>query len=110
MQGRVEELTGAACRALLTPSSRAKLERVSVGIHKEDIEAAIETYHLMSRKIFTHATPTLFNAGFPRPQTSSCFLLTMKSDSISGIYETLALCAKIHQHAGGIGMWFSSGF
>jgi ribonucleoside-diphosphate reductase alpha chain len=71
------------------------LMRVSVGIHKGDIEAAIETYHLMSRKIFTHATPTLFNAGTPRPQMSSCFLLTMKDDSISGIYETLALCAKI---------------
>lgn len=80
------------------------LMRVAIGIHKEDIDAAIETYELMSERWFTHATPTLFNAGTPKPQMSSCFLLTMKDDSISGIYETLAQCAKISQSAGGIGL------
>jgi ribonucleotide reductase alpha subunit len=65
------------------------LMRVSIGIHKEDIDAAIETYHLMSQRWFTHATPTLYNSGTPVPQMSSCFLLTMKDDSILGIYETL---------------------
>lgn len=80
------------------------LMRVAVGIHKEDIEAAIETYNLMSERWFTHATPTLFNAGTPKPQLSSCFLLTMKDDSIDGIYETLHHCAKISQSAGGIGL------
>jgi ribonucleoside-diphosphate reductase alpha chain len=80
------------------------LMRVSIGIHKEDIDAAIETYDLMSQKWFTHATPTLFNAGTPKPQMSSCFLLTTKDDSISGIYDTLAQCAKISQSAGGIGL------
>ncbi|WP_291789154.1 ribonucleoside-diphosphate reductase subunit alpha [Cecembia sp.] len=80
------------------------LMRVAVGIHKEDIEAAIETYHLLSQKWFTHATPTLFNAGTPKPQLSSCFLLTMKDDSIDGIYDTLKQCAKISQSAGGIGL------
>jgi len=80
------------------------LMRVAVGIHKEDIEQAIETYHLMSEGWFTHATPTLFNSGTPKPQMSSCFLLTMKEDSISGIYETLQQCAKISQSAGGIGL------
>jgi ribonucleoside-diphosphate reductase alpha subunit len=78
--------------------------RVAVGIHGEDIPAAIETYNLMSEKWFTHATPTLFNAGTPRPQLSSCFLLTMKDDSIDGIYDTLKSCAKISQSAGGIGL------
>jgi ribonucleoside-diphosphate reductase alpha subunit len=78
--------------------------RVAVGIHGEDIAAAIETYNLMSEKWFTHATPTLFNAGTPRPQLSSCFLLTMKDDSIDGIYDTLKNCAKISQSAGGIGL------
>ncbi len=78
--------------------------RVAVGIHKEDLESAIETYHLMSKKYFTHATPTLFNAGTPKPQMSSCFLLTMKDDSIDGIYDTLKQCAKISQSAGGIGL------
>lgn len=63
--------------------------RVSVGIHKDDIDKVIETYDLMSQRLFTHATPTLFNAGTPKPQMSSCFLLTMKEDSISGIYDTL---------------------
>lgn len=80
------------------------LMRVAVGIHMEDIEAAIETYHLLSEKWFTHATPTLFNAGTPKPQLSSCFLLTMKDDSIDGIYDTLKQCAKISQSAGGIGL------
>ncbi|GAB5539264.1 MAG: ribonucleoside-diphosphate reductase subunit alpha [Salibacteraceae bacterium] len=80
------------------------LMRVAIGIHKEDIDAAIETYDLMSERWFTHATPTLFNAGTPKPQMSSCFLLTTKDDSISGIYETLTQCAKISQSAGGIGL------
>jgi ribonucleoside-diphosphate reductase alpha chain len=78
--------------------------RVSVGIHKEDIQKAIKTYNLMSEKWFTHATPTLFNSGTPKPQLSSCFLLTMKEDSIPGIYETLKQCAEISQNAGGIGL------
>jgi len=80
------------------------LMRVAVGIHSNDIEAAIETYNLLSEKWFTHATPTLFNAGTPKPQLSSCFLLTMKDDSIDGIYDTLKQCAKISQSAGGIGL------
>ncbi len=78
--------------------------RVAVGIHKHDIENAIKTYHLMSEKWMTHATPTLFNAGTPKPQMSSCFLLTMKDDSIDGIYDTLKQTAKISQSAGGIGL------
>ncbi|MBX7242510.1 MAG: ribonucleoside-diphosphate reductase subunit alpha [Bacteroidia bacterium] len=78
--------------------------RVAVGIHGEDIASAIETYNLMSEKWFTHATPTLFNAGTPRPQLSSCFLVTMQDDSIEGIYETLKQCALISQSAGGIGL------
>lgn len=80
------------------------LMRVSVGIHGEDMEKVIETYNLLSEKWFTHATPTLFNAGTPKPQLSSCFLLTMKDDSIDGIYDTLKQCAKISQSAGGIGL------
>lgn len=80
------------------------LMRVSIGIHKDDIASAIETYELMSKKFFTHATPTLFNAGTPKPQMSSCFLLTMKDDSIDGIYDTLKQTAKISQSAGGIGL------
>jgi ribonucleoside-diphosphate reductase alpha chain len=78
--------------------------RVSVGIHKEDIDSAIKTYNLMSERWFTHATPTLFNAGTPKPQMSSCFLLTMQDDSIDGIYDTLKQTAKISQSAGGIGL------
>jgi ribonucleoside-diphosphate reductase alpha chain len=78
--------------------------RVAIGIHKEDVESAIKTYHLMSERWFTHATPTLFNAGTPKPQMSSCFLLTMKDDSIDGIYDTLKQTAKISQSAGGIGL------
>ncbi len=80
------------------------LMRVAVGIHGNDLPGAIETYNLMSEKWFTHATPTLFNAGTPKPQLSSCFLLTMKDDSIDGIYDTLKQCAKISQSAGGIGL------
>ncbi len=80
------------------------LMRVSIGIHKEDIDEAIATYELMSKKYFTHATPTLFNAGTPKPQMSSCFLLQMQEDSIDGIYDTLKQTAKISQSAGGIGL------
>ena len=80
------------------------LMRVSIGIHPDDLDAAMETYELMSKKYFTHATPTLFNAGTPKPQMSSCFLLTMKDDSIDGIYDTLKQTAKISQSAGGIGL------
>jgi ribonucleoside-diphosphate reductase alpha chain len=80
------------------------LMRVAVGIHGENIEKAVETYNLLSERWFTHATPTLFNAGTPKPQLSSCFLLTMKDDSIEGIYDTLKQTAKISQSAGGIGL------
>ena len=80
------------------------LMRVAIGIHKHDVTSAIKTYNLMSEGWFTHATPTLFNAGTPKPQMSSCFLLTMKSDSIEGIYDTLKSCAQISQSAGGIGL------
>ena len=80
------------------------LMRVSIGIHLNDLDAAIETYELMSKKFFTHATPTLFNSGTPKPQMSSCFLLTAKEDSIDGIYDTLKQTAKISQSAGGIGL------
>ncbi len=80
------------------------LMRAAIGIHGEDLEAAFVTYNYMSEKWFIHATPTLFNAGTPKPQLSSCFLLTMTDDSISGIFETLSRCAKISQSAGGIGL------
>lgn len=80
------------------------LMRVAVGIHLDDLDSAIETYELMSKKYFTHATPTLFNSGTPKPQMSSCFLLAMKEDSIDGIYDTLKQTAKISQSAGGIGL------
>ena len=80
------------------------LMRVSIGIHKNDVDSAIKTYNLMSEGWFTHATPTLFNSGTPKPQMSSCFLLTMKEDSIEGIYDTLKSCAQISQSAGGIGL------
>jgi ribonucleoside-diphosphate reductase alpha chain len=80
------------------------LMRVSIGIHLDDLESAMETYELMSKKFFTHATPTLFNSGTPKPQMSSCFLLAMKDDSIDGIYDTLKQTAKISQSAGGIGL------
>merc|ERR1711971_1356508 len=78
--------------------------RVSCGIHYGDVAAAIETYELMSRRYFTHATPTLFNAGTPKPQMSSCFLLSAQSDSLNGIYHTIKQCALISQSAGGIGV------
>jgi len=80
------------------------LMRVAVGIHKDDLEAVVETYNGLSEGWFTHATPTLFNSGTPKPQMSSCFLLTTQEDSISGIYDTLKQCAKISQNAGGIGL------
>ncbi len=80
------------------------LMRVSIGIHLNDIKSALETYELMSKRYFTHATPTLFNSGTPKPQMSSCFLLTMREDSIDGIYDTLKQTAKISQSAGGIGL------
>ncbi|MFC2175994.1 ribonucleoside-diphosphate reductase subunit alpha [Bacteroidota bacterium] len=88
----------------ITERPQHMLMRVSVGIHKEDIKSVIETYNLLSEGWFTHATPTLFNAGTPKPQMSSCFLLTMQDDSIDGIYDTLKQCAKISQSAGGIGL------
>ncbi|KAH8818731.1 ribonucleotide reductase alpha subunit [Flagelloscypha sp. PMI_526] len=78
--------------------------RVAVGIHGADIDKAIETYNLMSERYFTHASPTLFNAGTPNPQLSSCFLVCMKDDSIEGIYDTLKECAMISKTAGGIGL------
>ncbi|GJM87270.1 hypothetical protein PR202_ga03208 [Eleusine coracana subsp. coracana] len=80
------------------------LMRVSVGIHKNDIESAVRTYHMMSQRWFTHASTTLFNAGTPKPQLSSCFLVCMKDDSIEGIYDTLSECAAISKTAGGIGV------
>nr|CAD7262079.1 unnamed protein product [Timema shepardi] len=80
------------------------LMRVAVGIHGEDIDSAIETYNLLSERYFTHASPTLFGAATPKPQMSSCFLLTMKDDSIEGIYDTLKQCALISKSAGGIGL------
>ncbi|KKA18020.1 Ribonucleoside-diphosphate reductase [Rasamsonia emersonii CBS 393.64] len=78
--------------------------RVAVGIHGDDIEKVLETYNLMSQKYFTHASPTLFNAGTPQPQLASCFLVDMKEDSIEGIYDTLKTCAMISKTAGGIGL------
>jgi ribonucleoside-diphosphate reductase alpha chain len=80
------------------------LMRVSVGIHHGNIEKALKTYDLMSEGYFTHATPTLFNSGTPKPQMSSCFLLTMQDDSLEGIYDTLKQCALISKSAGGIGL------
>jgi len=83
------------------------LMRVSIGIHGEDVDRAIDTYNWMSQRYFTHATPTLFNSGTPRPQMSSCFLLSMSADSIEGIYGTLTQCAKVSKYAGGIGVAIS---
>ena len=80
------------------------LMRVAIGIHGRDIDRAIETYNLMSERFFTHASPTMFNAGTPNPQMSSCFLVCMKDDSIEGIYDTLKQCAMISKTAGGIGL------
>jgi ribonucleoside-diphosphate reductase alpha chain len=84
------------------------LMRVACGIHIGQIEDAMETYKLLSEKWFIHASPTLFNAGTPSPQLSSCFLLTMKEDSVDGIFETLKQCAQISKHAGGIGLSVST--
>jgi ribonucleoside-diphosphate reductase subunit M1 len=84
------------------------LMRVAVGIHMDDIQKVLETYDLLSQRYFTHATPTLFNAGTPNPQMSSCFLMCMKEDSIDGIYDTLKHCAVISKYAGGIGMSLSN--
>merc|ERR1719502_2620751 len=92
----------------ITERPQHMLMRVACGIHSGDVKAAIETYDLMSQRYFTHATPTLFNAGTPQPQMSSCFLLTMKSDSIDGIYDTLKRCALISKSAGGIGVAISN--
>lgn len=92
------------CDGKIVERPQHMLMRVAIGIHGEDLNAALETYNLMSEKWFTHATPTLFNAGTPKPQLSSCFLLTMKEDSIDGIYDTLKQCAMISQSAGGIGL------
>ena len=78
--------------------------RVALGIHGEDLDAAFETYNYLSQKDFTHATPTLFNAGTPLPQMSSCFLVAMSDDSIKGIYKTLSDAALVSQHAGGLGI------
>jgi ribonucleoside-diphosphate reductase alpha chain len=88
----------------VTERPQQMIMRVSIGIHGSDIDAAIQTYHLMSERWFTHATPTLFNAGTPKPQMSSCFLLQIQDDSVDGIYDTLKQCAKISQSAGGIGV------
>lgn len=81
--------------------------RTACGIHCGDLSAVLETYDLMSRKFFTHASPTLFNAGTPKPQMSSCFLVKLKEDSIEGIYDTLKQCAQISKSAGGIGLAIS---
>jgi ribonucleoside-diphosphate reductase alpha subunit len=82
--------------------------RVSIGLWVNDLEKAFETYDMMSQKLYTHATPTLFNAGTKRPQLSSCFLLAMNDDSIKGIYKTLEDCALISQYGGGIGIHCSN--
>jgi len=84
------------------------LMRVASGIHCGDVSLTVQTYNLMSQRFFTHATPTLFNAGTPIPQMSSCFLLTIKQDSIEGIYDTLKQCALISKSAGGIGVAVSN--
>ena len=91
------------CDGKICERPQQMIMRVALGMHKTDIDAVIETYDLMSQRYFTHATPTLFNAGTPRPQMSSCFLLAMKNDSIEGIYDTLKQCASISKYAGGIG-------
>jgi ribonucleoside-diphosphate reductase alpha chain/ribonucleoside-diphosphate reductase subunit M1 len=93
-----------SCDKKIVERPQHMIMRVALGIHGSDIEAALESYDLMSQKYFTHATPTLYNAGTPHPQLSSCFLLTMKEDSIDGIYDTLKQCAVISKYAGGIGL------
>ncbi len=92
------------CEGMVVERPQHMLMRVAVGIHMNDIDSVLETYNLLSERWFTHATPTLFNAGTPKPQLSSCFLLTMQDDSIEGIYNTLSQTAKISQSAGGIGL------
>lgn len=92
------------CHNKIVERPQHMLMRVCVGIHLDDLEAVFETYELMSTLLFTHATPTLFNAGTPKPQMSSCFLLTMREDSIDGIYDTLKQTAVISKNAGGIGL------
>lgn len=96
------------CHDKIVERPQHMLMRVACGIHCGDAALAIETYDLMSRRLFTHATPTLFNAGTPQQQMSSCFLLTMKSDSIDGIYDTMKRCALISKSAGGIGCAISN--
>lgn len=93
-----------SCDKKIIERPQHMIMRVALGIHGNDIDAALESYDLMSQKYFTHATPTLYNAGTPHPQLSSCFLLTMKEDSIDGIYDTLKQCAVISKYAGGIGL------
>jgi ribonucleoside-diphosphate reductase alpha subunit len=93
-----------SCDKIVVERPQMMIMRVAIGIHGHDIDAVLESYDLMSNNYFTHATPTLYNAGTPKPQLSSCFLLTMKDDSIHGIYDTLKDCAIISKHAGGIGL------
>lgn len=89
---------------VISETPQQLIMRVSLGIHKNDIKGAIETYEMMSKKYFTHATPTLFNSGTINPQLSSCFLVAMQEDSIEGIYDTLKQAARISQYAGGLGI------
>lgn len=93
-----------SCEGKIQERPQHMIMRVAIGIHGRDIEGALESYDMMSRQLFTHATPTLYNAGTPNQQLSSCFLLTMKADSIEGIYDTLKNCAIISKYAGGIGL------
>ncbi|KAI9282820.1 ribonucleotide reductase [Umbelopsis sp. AD052] len=94
------------CNSKVVERPQHLLMRVALGIHGSNIDAAIETYDLMSKRYFTHATPTMFNAGTPKPQMSSCFLVQMKDDSIEGIYDTLTTCARISKSSGGVGVSF----
>jgi len=96
------------CHGKIVERPQHMIMRAACGIHTGNLAAALETYDLMSRRFFTHATPTLFNAGTPKPQMSSCFLLTAKDDSIEGIYDTLKMCALISKSAGGIGVAISN--
>lgn len=93
-----------SCNGKVVERPQHMIMRVALGIHGDDIDAALETYDLMSRQLFIHATPTLYNSGTPNPQLSSCFLLMMKDDSIDGIFDTLKNCAIISKYAGGIGL------
>lgn len=92
------------CNEKIVERPQHMIMRVALGIHGEDLVSVLETYDLMSKQYFIHATPTLYNAGTPNPQLSSCFLITMKEDSIDGIYDTLKQCAIISKYAGGIGL------